>query len=126
MEFLKIIGLSLLVLVGCNNAESNTIQQISSQQAKELIEANDYDVILDVRTLEEYNEGHIENAVLLPDSEIKEEAEKILTDKEARILIYCRSGRRSKLAANQLAEMGYTNLYDFGGIIDWPYEIVTE
>ena len=64
--------------------------------------------------------------MLLPDSEVKEKAEKILTDKEACILIYCRSGKRSKLAAHQLAEMGYKNLYDFGGIIDWPYEIVTE
>lgn len=81
-------------------------------------------VILDVRTLDEYNEGHIDKAILIPDTEIKDQAETTLTDKSATILVYCRSGRRSALASATLVELGYTNVYDFGGIIDWTYEIV--
>lgn len=80
--------------------------------------------MLDVRSQEEFDEGHIEGAIVIPDTEIADRAETQLTDKEATILIYCRSGRRSKLAAQALADLGYTNIYEFGGIIDWPYEIV--
>ena len=80
-------------------------------------------IILDVRTPEEYNEGHIPNAILIPDYEIKEKAESVLLDKNQLILVYCRSGRRSKNAANNLVSLGYTNIKEFGGIIDWPYEI---
>ena len=79
-------------------------------------------IILDVRTQEEYDQGHIPGAILIPDTEIKAEAENILTDKAQLILVYCRSGRRSKLAAEALVELGYTNIKEFGGIIDWPYE----
>ncbi|MDA3731010.1 rhodanese-like domain-containing protein [Niameybacter massiliensis] len=101
-------------------------EKISAQQAKEMIDKGEYGVILDVRTLEEYNEGHIEGATLLPDNEIKDKAEITLYDKEEVILVYCRSGRRSEAAAKVLVEMGYTKVYDFGGIIDWPYEVVKE
>lgn len=101
-------------------------QKISAKEAKEMMEKGEYGVILDVRTLEEYNEGHIEGATLLPNDEIKEKAEITLYDKEEVILVYCRSGRRSESAAKELIEMGYTNVYDFGGIIDWSYEIVKE
>ncbi|MEG2546783.1 MAG: rhodanese-like domain-containing protein [Niameybacter sp.] len=101
-------------------------QKISAKEAKEMMEKGEYGVILDVRTLEEYNEGHIEGATLLPNDEIKEKAEITLYDKEEVILVYCRSGRRSEAAAKELIEMGYTNVYDFGGIIDWSYEIVKE
>ena len=83
-------------------------------------------VILDVRTKEEFDEYHIEGAVLIPDYEIKEKAESILTNKEQLILVYCRSGRRSKNAASELVALGYTNIKEFGGIIDWPYETVSE
>ena len=79
-------------------------------------------VILDVRTQEEYDEKHIPGAILIPDSEISEKAEGILKDKNQLILVYCRSGRRSKLAAEDLLDIGYTNIKEFGGIIDWPYE----
>ena len=79
-------------------------------------------VILDVRTEEEYNESHIPDAILIPDYEIMTKAEQVLTDKEQLILVYCRSGRRSKNASQALAELGYTNVKEFGGIIDWPYE----
>lgn len=77
-----------------------------------------------MRTLDEYNEGHIEGATLLPDNEIAEKAETILYNKEEIILVYCISGRRSEAVAKELVNMGYTHVYDFGGIINWPYEII--
>ena len=83
-------------------------------------------VILDVRTEEEFNAGHIENAVLIPDYEITEKAEAMLKDKNQLILVYCRSGNRSKKAASALAAMGYKNVKEFGGIIEWPYGTVAE
>lgn len=101
-------------------------QRITAEEAKKMIDRGEYGVLLDVRTLEEYNEGHIENAILLPDNEIKEKAEITLYDKKEVILVYCRSGRRSASVAKQLIDMGYNNVYDFGGIIDWPYEVVKE
>ena len=79
-------------------------------------------IILDVRTEEEFAEGHIPGAVLIPDYEIGERAQEMLPDKEQLIFVYCRSGNRSKKASAELAEMGYTNVKEFGGIIDWPYE----
>lgn len=101
-------------------------QKISTEEAKEMMEKDEYGVILDVRTLDEYKEGHIEGAILLPINEIKEKAETTLYDKEEVILVYCRSGSRSEVAAKELIDMGYINVYDFGGIIDWPYEVVKE
>lgn len=80
-------------------------------------------IILDVRTQEEYDEGHIPGAIQISHEEIEARAEQVLTDKDQLILVYCRSGRRSKIAAEALAELGYTNIREFGGIIDWPYEI---
>lgn len=124
--------LCLLLLVGCSGqtnteeskAEGNAYTQISAEEAKTMMDEQESYILLDVRTQEEYAEGHIEEAILIPDHEIAERAEKELTDKEMIILIYCRSGRRSKLAAQNLADLGYTNVYEFGGIIDWPYDIV--
>ena len=86
--------------------------------------ANPQAVVLDVRTAEEYREKHIPKAVLLPLAEVKEKAAVVLPDKNAEILVYCRSGNRSRQAGVLLAEMGYTSVYDFGGIQDWPYEVV--
>lgn len=124
-----VFTISLLLAVGCGNGSMSDLkgpQKITAQEAKDLIDKKDYDIILDVRTEEEYGEEHIENAMLLPDYEIASRAKDVLVDQDARILIYCRSGRRSSASAQQLYEMGYTNVYDFGGIIDWPYEIVSE
>lgn len=101
-------------------------QKISAEEAKEMMKEDKDYVILDVRTLNEYNEGHIEGAVLLPDYEIQNQAEIVLDNKENVILVYCRSGKRSEAAAKELIEMGYTHVYDLGGIMDWPYEIVKE
>lgn len=100
--------------------------QITQEEAKSLMDSEENYIILDVRTVEEFNEAHIEGAILIPDYEIGEKAEETLPDKNQLILVYCRSGRRSKLASAELAEMGYTNVKEFGGIIDWSYGTVTE
>ena len=110
-----------------NSIPSNgAYQKISAGEAYEMIRVTDEYILLDVRTDEEYKEKHIKGAVLIPDDEIGSRAETELPDKNALILIYCRSGRRSANAANELIGMGYTNVYDFGGIIDWPYDTVSE
>ena len=96
---------------------------ITAQQAKKMMDDLDGYIILDTRTQEEYDEGHIPGAILIPYDEILEKAENVLTDKSQLILVYCRSGRRSKLAAEDLVKLGYTNIKEFGGIIDWPYEV---
>ena len=95
---------------------------ITPEEAKQLMDTQQDYVILDVRTRQEYEEKHIPGAILIPDSEIGERAEQALPDKNQLILVYCRSGRRSKLASEKLAQLGYTNIREFGGIIDWPYE----
>ena len=96
---------------------------ITAAEAKEIMDNRDDYVILDTRTQEEYDEGHIPRAVLIPYDEILQKAETVLTDKNQLILVYCRSGRRSKLAAEDLVKLGYTNIKEFGGILDWKYEV---
>ena len=114
-------------LAGCNGGDrKNVYEQITPAEAKALMDSEDGYIILDVRTPEEFAERHIEGAILIPDYEIGEKAESILTDKDQLILVYCRSGRRSKNAANELATLGYTNIKEFGGINDWKYGTVTE
>ena len=100
-------------------------QQISPQEAKEIMDTEENVIILDVRTQEEYDSGHIKNAVCLPNEEISGEPE-ILPDKTQKILVYCRSGNRSKQAAGKLADMGYEKVLEFGGILDWPYQELVE
>lgn len=99
---------------------------ITAEAAKALMDSEENYMVLDVRTPEEYKEGHIAGAVLIPYDEIKDRADEVLPDKDMLILVYCRSGRRSKIAAQALAELGYTNVKEFGGIIDWPYEIIKD
>lgn len=100
--------------------------KITAEQAKERLDSGDKLILLDVRTQEEFDAGHISGAILLPNETITDtEQPDILPDLNAEILIYCRSGNRSAQAANKLVAQGYTNVYDFGGIIDWPYETVT-
>ncbi len=108
------------------NTVNNSLgyEQISGEEAKRLMDTEKNYIILDARTIEEFNEGHIEGAILIPEYEIGDRAEKELPYKDQLILVYCRSGRRSKIAAQALADMGYTNVKEFGGIIDWQYEIV--
>ena len=102
----------------------NSYEQITPAEAKEIMDSQDGYVILDVRTQEEFDESHIDSAILIPDYEISDKAESVLKDKNQLIRVYCRSGRRSKLAASDLVTLGYTNIKEFGGIIDWPYETV--
>ena len=112
---------------GDNNTDENlsvTYEQISAEEAKSLMDSEKAYIIIDARTEEEFAEGHIEGAILIPEYEIAERAEKELPDKDALILVYCRSGRRSKIASEELTKLGYTNVKEFGGIIDWPYETV--
>ena len=119
-----LISISLFGLTACSGENNNSYEQITAEQAKTIMDTeNDY-IIIDARTTEEFNDGHIENAILIPEYEIANRAEKELPNKEGLILVYCRSGRRSKIASEELARLGYTNVKEFGGIIDWPYEIV--
>ena len=99
-------------------------KKISAEEAKKIIDEEE-PIILDVRTREEYEEVHIPNSILIPDFEIEKLAPVKIEDKNAKILLYCRSGRRSELAAKKLIDLGYTNVYDFGGIIDWDYEVAS-
>ena len=101
-------------------------QKISAEEAYEMMASQEVVVVVDVRTREEYDGGHIENAVLVPNESIGSEMPEALPDKESTLLIYCRSGRRSKDAAQKLLALGYQSVYDFGGVIDWPYELVKE
>lgn len=100
--------------------------KITAEEAKKQLDGKEPVILLDVRGQSEYDEKHIEGATLIPDTELKERAELELTDKNATILVYCRSGRRSKTAAELLVEMGYTKVYDFGGIEQYPYETVSK
>lgn len=122
-----ILILGILSLVGCNNTdtsqsgESVGYKKISAKQAKEMMDNKDYDIILDVRTAEEFAEGFIEGAINLPLDSIEKDAENIIDSTDSTILLYCRSGNRSAQAGKLLKSLGYTKVYDFGGIIDWPY-----
>ena len=117
---------------GCQTAETDgdtmkaSYTQIDQETAKKMMEADDGHVIVDVRRQDEYDAGHIPGAILIPNESIGSERPEALPDPEQIILIYCRSGNRSKQAAQKLADLGYTNVYEFGGIITWPGEIVTE
>ncbi len=118
------IILTLFGLTACGSEANNTYEQITPQEAKTIMDTESDYIIIDARTTEEFAEGHIENAILIPEYEIAQRAENELPDKEQLILVYCRSGRRSKIASEELVKLGYTNVKEFGGIIDWPYEIV--
>ena len=110
--------------VGCSGGGSATYEQISGAEAKALMDSESGYIILDAREQDEYDEWHIPGAILIPYGEIADRAENELPDKDQLILVYCRSGRRSKIAAEELVKLGYTNVKEFGGIIDWEYEIV--
>lgn len=114
--------LSLLLLAGCGGNAADGYQQITQEEAKEMMD-NQEVIILDVREQDEYGSGHIPGAVLLPVGTIDETtAAEVIPEKDATVLVYCRSGNRSKTASSTLAGLGYTNIYEFGGINTWPYE----
>ncbi|MBO7677456.1 MAG: hypothetical protein J6S49_08080 [Erysipelotrichaceae bacterium] len=133
MKMKKMMIMFLIAIVmmtsGCEKKQDGedmkqTYTQISQEQAKQMMEKNDGHVIVDVRRQDEYDEGHIPGAILIPNESIDKERPELLPDLNQIILIYCRSGNRSKQASQKLADMGYANIYEFGGIIDWTGEIV--
>ena len=115
--------LALFLLSVCGGtAADGSYQQITQEEAKEMMDTQEV-IILDVREQDEYDSGHIPGAVLLPVGTIDEDtAAAVIPGKDSTVLVYCRSGNRSKTASSSLAELGYTNIYEFGGINTWPYE----
>ena len=129
-RILPILLIMLFVLSGCASVKEEQNKagytQISQEEAKEMMGRDDGHVIVDVRRQDEYDAGHIPGAILIPNESIGHGAPEALPDYDQIILIYCRSGNRSKQASEKLAAMGYTNIYEFGGINTWTGEIVTE
>ena len=127
MKRLVFLLLAVMLLTACGQAKENdqgaVYVNITAEEAKQIMDSEEGYIILDVRTQEEYDQGHIPGAIVISHEEIAEKADEVLTDKNQLILVYCRSGRRSKIAAEALVELGYTNIKEFGGIIDWPYEV---
>ena len=112
-----------IVLIGCSSADAE-FSFMSSWEARDLIEGGADVIVLDVRSEAEFLNGHIEGSILLPVHEIEDYAESILLDRNAVILVICQSGNRSRTASLALANLGFTNVYDIGGIMSWPGEIV--
>lgn len=128
MKRLAIIFFAIIVLLsGCAQPSGSTTasyKQITQEEAKEMMAKDDGHIIVDVRRQDEYDEGHIPDAVLIPNESITDKQPDELPDLNQIILVYCRSGRRSKEASQKLADIGYTNVYEFGGINTWTGEIV--
>lgn len=129
-----ILIIASLLMISCNNSDQNVeknetegkVIMISPEEAKDNLDENPEIILLDVRTPSEYESEHIENAVLLPLDQINEKASEVIPAQEKIYYVYCRSGNRSATAAQLLVDMGYENIYDLGGIIDWPYDTVKE
>ncbi len=123
-RMISLVAAILLVLCGCGGTKvENTYQQISQEEAKNRMDTSNV-IVLDVREQEEYDTGHIPGAVLLPVGTICEDtAAAVIPEKDSEVLVYCRSGNRSKTASQALADLGYTHVFEFGGINTWPYEV---
>ena len=118
--------MALLLLAGCGaQSEESTYRQVSAEEADSMMEEESGYIILDVRTAQEYSEKHIPGAINIPNETIGTEDIPELPDKEQLILVYCRSGNRSKQASEKLVKLGYTNIVEFGGINDWTGETVS-
>lgn len=119
-----VILATLMLLTGCSGKqETGSYRRISQEEARERMNRENV-IILDVRELSEFEEGHIPGAVLLPVGTItKDTAAAVIPDFDTEVLVYCRSGNRSQTASSALAELGYRNIYEFGGIRTWPYEV---
>lgn len=126
-RFFPLILILILILTGCSASKPEAAyKQLSASEAMDLMESEKDYIILDVRTIEEYNESHIPNAICIPNETIGTEKPSELPDKDQLIFVYCRSGNRSKQAAEKLVKLGYTNIIEIGGINDWPGEVVSE
>ena len=128
MKKLIPILLSALMFTGCaatNNSQTNTYRQIAMDEAVDMMAQETGYIILDVRRPDEFAAGHIPNAINVPNESIGTSDIPELPDKDQLIMVYCRSGRRSKEAAEKLVKLGYTNIVEFGGILDWEGETVT-
>ena len=126
-----VILMFLFILAGCREKDESSegkisFVTISVSEAMKMMSEEDDLIIVDVREEYEYEEGHIKDAVCIPNGTIDENVSDILKDKDQIIMVYCRSGRRSKEASQKLADLGYTRVYDFGGILDWTGEVVTD
>ena len=131
-RILALLVLSALMLAGCSlqvpvengmeAAQPNTYRQVNMEEAITMMETEKDYILLDVRTAAEFEEKHIPGAVCIPNETIGADAIPELPDRDQLILVYCRSGNRSKQASAKLAALGYTNVVEFGGIIDWPGE----
>ena len=110
-------------IIVAEKGEKAMYEQITAEEAKKIMDSGEEHIVLDTREQDEFDEGHIPGAILIPYTEIENKAIELLPDKDKLILVYCRSGRRSKIAAESLSKLGYTNVKEFGGIIDWTYEI---
>lgn len=122
---LSLVMIAMIIISGDDiEEESMGYRTVTAEMAKEIMDSTTGYIILDVREADEYSQGHIKDAIRLSYTEINAKAEGVLQDKQQPVLVYCRSGRRSAIAAQSLADLGYTNVIDFGGIIDWPYETV--
>ena len=127
MKKLIFLLLAVMLLTACGqdteNDQGAVYVNITAEEAKQIMDTEEGYVILDVREQDEYDAGHISGAILIPYTQIEAKANEMLPDKDQLILVYCRSGRRSKIAAEALVKLGYTNITEFGGIMDWPYEV---
>ena len=110
-------------IIVAEKGEKAMYEQITPEEAKKIMDSGEEHIILDTREQDEFDEGYIPGAILIPYTEIENKAIELLPEKDKLILVYCRSGRRSKIAAESLVKLGYTNVKEFGGIIDWPYEV---
>ena len=121
-----VVLITTLILCACSSSsDASVYQRISTVEAIQMMDELDTYIILDVRSESEFEAQHINGAILIPVSELRSRAEKELPDKDAVIFVYCRAGNRSAEAARLLISMGYTNVYDMGGIGDWPNETVS-
>ena len=110
-------------IIVAEKGEKAMYEQITAENAKKIMDSGEEHTIFDTREQDEFDEGHIPNAILIPYTDIENKAIEMIPDNDKLILVYCRSGRRSKIAAEALSKLGYTNVKEFGGIIDWPYEV---
>jgi len=125
MKYLLGLFFISITLIGCSSEAEIEFRSMSTADAYELITSGEDDVIiLDVRSEDEFLGGHIAGSILLPVNEIEDRAESVLPDKDATILVICQSGNRSQVAAQELVDLGFTNVYNIGGIMSWPGEIV--